>query len=96
MTDMSLLANLTLQQRFCMETLISQFNFEQDSNRLAFVNLHEPWVLGGSWGTGEYLRYGKNTAGKSGLYMTSRNVSNATTPPDTTPGSYTFIGWCTT
>ena len=93
--NIKVLENLSLQQRLCIETMVGQFNFEKEENRLKFVDMHESWVKGGSWGTNAYLKFGKNKDGKTGLYRTTRAVSNAQTDPtvSTSPQQYTFVGW---
>jgi len=90
--------NISMQKHKFMLKLVQEFNFETNNDRLEIVDLHQPWVKGGSWGTNTYLKYGQNAAGKTGLYQTTRNITNAQTDPTvpTNPQGYKFIGWCTT
>jgi len=64
-----------------------------DSERLQFVRLHQPWKQGASYGTNEYVRYESN--GKLGLYRSSRNISNSQSAPDVSvnPQQWAFVGW---
>ena len=89
---------LSLQDRYLLETIIQQFNFE-NADRLKFVDRHPSIALGKSYSNRNYYACHKNADGKSGLYMcNSGNVTNITQlPPVGANGNgFTFIGWCTT
>ena len=65
----------------------------QENRRLEIINFHEGWKLGGNYGTNQYLKYQPENAEKMKLYRTTRNISNAATPPDvpTTPQQYVEV-----
>ena len=58
-----------------------------DAQRKEVAEFHEELVVGGSYGTNQYLKYGVDENGRAVLYRTTQNIANAKTPEET-PKSY--------
>ena len=81
------------EENRAIQILVAYGNLE-DKHRLEIVNFHEAWKLGGTYGTNQYLKYQPASAEKMQLYRTTRNISNAQTPPNvpSNPQQYVLIG----
>ena len=86
---------ISKQQLALSRALIRQFNFEQATDRLHFVDLHSSYVQGQSYGNNQYLRAHHNEQGRSGLYRSRQNISTTSPPPQpgVTTNQWAFIGW---
>ena len=96
MSEYEMLVKFMREFREGMELFAQRMQLD-DNERLRIVNLHAPWEAGKSYGTNEYLKYGADKQGRVGLYRTTRNISNSTTPPDqpATPQQYVLVGYST-
>ena len=86
---------ISQQQLRLSRALIQQFNFERDTDRLNFVDLHPPHVQGQSFGNNHYVRAHHNEQGRSGLYRSRQNISTTSPGPVSgqTTAQWQFIGW---
>jgi hypothetical protein len=64
-----------------------------DEQAMEVVAVYDPWVVGKTYATGEYLTYGENGVGDPQLYkVVQDHTSQADWTPDATPSLYDAIG----